>query len=116
MPTHEYGLTVDLHEAADILKIHPTTAKRKALAGDLPGSRIGKRWVFVRDDLLDIIRGAWAQRARLGQSKDSENPICRSTAEKTRRTGGSSWSTTDEQYNQVLGRPTVARRASFTTK
>lgn len=114
MPQHEYGVTVDADEAAAILKIHQQTVKEKARKGDLPGTRIGRRWVFVTADLLAIVRGDWGLRERIGQSASPENRVCRSTAAKIPRSGGSNSSVTDKQYKQALGLPIVGKPRSFT--
>lgn len=110
-----YGLTVGLAGAAEILKAHPSTVKRKARTGEIPGRRIGKPWVFVVEDLLSIIRGKWQDPRRIGQSTQSENPTCRSIEERTRLTGGLSWSAEDERYRQALALPTDVKRSNFTT-
>lgn len=76
--------TADLSEAAELLKVSSSTLLRRARAGIVPGTRMGRRWVFVRADLIDIIRQNYkrpcsiaAQGLRTGTS-DS-----RSTAEKS---------------------------------
>ena len=50
--------TLNLQQAADLLRIHPVTLQTKAKAGDIPGAKIGKCWVFVEIDLIDYIRSA----------------------------------------------------------
>lgn len=49
-------ITLTLAEAADLLKLSGDALLRKARAGTVPGARIGRRWVFIRDDLLALIR------------------------------------------------------------
>lgn len=34
--------TLDLHEAAALLKLHPDTLQRRAKAGEIPGAKPGK--------------------------------------------------------------------------
>jgi excisionase family DNA binding protein len=43
---------IDVHEAAELLEVHPKTVKRLAARGIIPGMRIGKLWRF-RASLLD---------------------------------------------------------------
>lgn len=38
-------------EAAEYLRIHPNTLKRKARDGLLPGAKIGREWRFRKTDL-----------------------------------------------------------------
>ena len=48
--------TLTLQQAADYLKIHPVTLQEKARSGEIPGAKIGKRWVFREIDLIEHIR------------------------------------------------------------
>ena len=106
--------TLTLQEAADFLKIHPVTLLDKANAGEVPGAKIGKRWVFVRIDLIDCIRSQYKRRALQGESM--EETLCHSSNAKTHQIGGSkSRHTTDEQYSKALGLLTSEKRRSTTT-
>lgn len=42
-------------EAATLLKVHKRTVYRLAEEGILPGSRIGHRWRFSKDNLLALV-------------------------------------------------------------
>lgn len=46
-------LTVE--EAAQLLRLHPTTIREQATSGVLPGFKFGKFWRFRRAALLDTI-------------------------------------------------------------
>lgn len=59
--------TFNLQEAARFLKIHPVTLQDKARAGDVPGAKIGKCWVFVEIDLIEYIRSQYPRRALQGE-------------------------------------------------
>ena len=48
--------TLDLHEAADFLKVSEATAQEMAATGELPGAKIGRAWVFLLDDLAEWLR------------------------------------------------------------
>ena len=72
--------TLNLQEAAALLKLHPTTLAAKARAGEIPGARLGKRWVFVEVDLLDYVRSQYAPRALQGDSM--EVSTCHSTTQR----------------------------------
>jgi len=48
--------TFDLNQAADFLKINSCTAQKMAAAGELPGAKIGRAWVFFEDDLASWLR------------------------------------------------------------
>ena len=42
--------TLDLKQAAEFLKMHPVTLQCKAKAGEIPGAKPGKSWVFIDED------------------------------------------------------------------
>jgi excisionase family DNA binding protein len=48
--------TLDLQEAAQFLRLHPDTLRRRALAGEIPGAKPGKLWVFLEEDLAAYLR------------------------------------------------------------
>jgi excisionase family DNA binding protein len=39
--------TLNLKQAAALLKIHPVTLQEKAKAGEIPGAKVGRAWVFI---------------------------------------------------------------------
>ena len=50
--------TLDVAGAADYLKMSVDGVKRKARAGKISGTKVGRKWVFLKDDLAaDIRRG-----------------------------------------------------------
>jgi excisionase family DNA binding protein len=48
--------TLDILECAEFLKVDRTTALELAGKGELPGAKIGRAWVFLRDDLVEYLR------------------------------------------------------------
>ncbi|MGH7747767.1 MAG: helix-turn-helix domain-containing protein, partial [Candidatus Dormibacteria bacterium] len=55
--------TVGLTDAAILLRISEDCLLRKARAGRVPGAKIGRQWVFIRTDLLELIRKQARERA-----------------------------------------------------
>lgn len=97
--------TLTLQEAAVYLKIHPVTLQDKARAGEIPGAKPGKRWVFIQIDLDEYIRSQYPRRALQGERE--RNITCHSSNARTPQIGGSnSRHATDEQYSKALGLPT----------
>ena len=77
--------TLGLNEAARLLHLSEDCLLRKARAGKVPGAKIGRRWVFVEADLVELIReqakarachSIAALRARIGGS-DSQSVVSR---------------------------------------
>jgi hypothetical protein len=92
--------TLALQEAADFLKIHPVTLRVKAAAGEIPGAKPGKCWVFLDDDLTSYIRSKYSVRASQGDTL--EKMICHSTNVRTLPIGGLSFPSWEERYNAAL--------------
>ena len=106
--------TLTLQEAADFLKIHPVTLLDKANAGIVPGAKIGKRWVFVKIDLIEHIRSQYRRRALQGEHE--RNITCHSSNARTPQIGGSnSRHAADRRYSEALGLPTSILPRSTTT-
>jgi hypothetical protein len=105
--------TLNLQQAADFLKIHPVTLGQKARAGEIPGAKIGKAWVFVEIDLTDYIRAQYQERALQGTLKET---LWHSTNAKTRPSYGLKSASVDEQYNAVLGPLTKLKPRNTTTR
>ena len=78
--------TLSLREAAAFLKIHPVTLAEKARAGEIPGAKVGRAWVFLKIDLEECIRSKYPRRALQGDSV--EVSVCHSSNAKAHRTGG----------------------------
>jgi excisionase family DNA binding protein len=107
-------ITLTLREAADFLKIHPVTLLSKAKAGEIPGAKIGKRWVFVEIDLIEHIRSQYRRRALQGEHERSIT--CHSSNARIHHIGGSnSRPATDDAYSKALGLPTRQKPKSCTT-
>ena len=95
--------TLNLKEAAAFLKIHHVTLCVKAGAGEIPGARIGKRWVFVKVDLLEHIRAQYRVQAMEGD-QPMEKSSCHFSNGKIHQIGGSkSRLPADDAYSKVLG-------------
>lgn len=48
--------TLDLDEAAALLKANAETVRQMAADGTLLGAQVGRAWVFLREDLLTYLR------------------------------------------------------------
>lgn len=47
--------TYDADGAAAYLKVHRNTVLKRARSGELRGGKIGRRWVFVKEDLEEYL-------------------------------------------------------------
>lgn len=60
--------TLGLSEAAALLHMSEDALMRKARRGEIPGAKFGRKWVFVRVDLIELIREQ--ARKRVGRPID----------------------------------------------
>lgn len=88
--TERLTLTIGLKEAAALLQMSEDALMRKTRAGVVPGAKIGRRWVYIRADLLELIR----QKAR--------ETACRSTNTRAVPTGTSALAA---RLDALLARP-----------
>lgn len=93
--------TLDLQEAADLLKAHKLTVAEKARAGIIPGRKVGRRWVFVQSTLLAYIDGSLSMQDAQGDKIGGAS--CRSKSVQARRTGGQISRSPDSEYEKALG-------------
>ena len=107
--------TLDLHQAAAFLKMHPEEVRRRARLGQLPGAKAGKRWVFIEDDLAAYLRSLYAphrQALRVTLRKEVED--CHST-NAVMSGGWMSPRRAAAELEKALGPATEKRRRSTTT-
>ncbi|MDI1351593.1 MAG: helix-turn-helix domain-containing protein [bacterium] len=52
--------TFDIHEAARFLGAHTETIRRLAFRGEIPGVKIGRKWIFIEQDLVMYIRNKYS--------------------------------------------------------
>ena len=95
--------TLDLLEAAKLLKLHPQTLLQRARASEIPAAKPGKCWVFIEEDLIDWIRSQYNRPQQdVGQGGKE---VC-SLKEKTVNTGGIALPLqTAQQYANLLKLP-----------
>ena len=65
--------TIDASECAELLRCSPDQIEEMARAGDLPGLKIGRAWLFVRHDLLAFLAERGRDEAQARRSKRQPN-------------------------------------------
>ncbi|WP_367184320.1 helix-turn-helix domain-containing protein [Acidiferrobacter sp.] len=97
---------MSLDEAATFLHMNPEALRQKVKVGQIPGAKIGKRWLFIKTDLEQYIRSRYAYKWQAVRATDQE-ASCHSTAEaKTASIGYVSRRPTDTEYANLLKRKT----------
>lgn len=107
--------TLDLKEAAQLLRMHPEEVRRRVKAGELPGAKAGRAWVFVDLDLVDYLRSlypaAW-QALQVTSRKESECHY----ANADQSIGSTFAPPVGSEYANLLGLETKPKRRSCTTR
>ncbi|ARK66775.1 DNA-binding protein [Burkholderia pseudomallei] len=108
--------TIDLPAAAAMLGAHPETVRLKAKAGELPGRKVGKRWMFSTVALQRYLAGEWVPRVVQGDQQE-EVKACRSTNVVTAQIGitASPHRAAVRSYRAALEPATRHTRKSSTT-
>ncbi|WP_098550106.1 helix-turn-helix domain-containing protein [Burkholderia sp. JKS000303] len=108
--------TIDLLQAAALLGAHPETVRIKAKAGELPGKKVGKRWMFSTIALERYLAGEWIPRVVQGERPGEVEP-CRSTNEPPVPTGNTSCTplAAEHRYKAALAPATKRSPKSSTT-
>lgn len=95
--------TLDLYEAADYLKMHWQTLRAKAKSGEVPGAKLGKRWVFLQDDLASYLRSHYSLTRPRSQVQQNVGDTLCCTNDQIQLSGGvDSPHQTEVEYNALL--------------
>lgn len=94
--------TLTLQQAAEFLHCNPETVRRLAQANKIPSAKLGRKWVFIEQDLAQYIRNQYSNAESVVQVVDNdEESLCQSTLETT--SGGLiSQHQTEVEYNALL--------------
>jgi len=92
--------TLDLQAAAAFLLVHWQTLRAKAQAGEVPAAKLGRRWVFLKADLVAYLRSQYSsgrpRSQHIGDSVCCINDPIRSSG------GVISLHQTESEYNALL--------------
>ena len=108
--------TLDLPEAALLLKVHPKTLQGMAHLGLVPSCKVGRAWVFIERLLIDWLEAQSLSRVSVVDLQEKSE--CRSTDARTHRGGGSSCRPSGVNrslYSAALGLPIDERHRRSTT-
>ena len=92
-------------EAAEMLQLSPTTLIRKAKKGEVPGRKTGKHWIFVKEHLIEWLKGDYANTVHVSQVIDrTEGNELSCHLRNEEKYGG--WTLppqTEKEYENLLG-------------
>lgn len=92
-----------LRQTAELLQVNPETVRRLAQAGKIPSAKIGRKWVFIQQDLAQYIRSQYSNAESVVQVVDNdEESLCQFTLETTSGVLNSLHQT-EKEYDDLLG-------------
>jgi len=97
--------TLGLGAAAAFLHCHPEELRRRARAGIVPGAKVGRAWVFLKDDLATYLRSLYPQSRQALQVTLRKEMECH-FANAAVSGGSTSLLPTESEYAELLGLPT----------
>lgn len=50
------GPTMGIEQCAELIKVHRVTLSKMAARGDIPATKVGRRWVFMTELVLDWLK------------------------------------------------------------
>jgi len=103
--------TLDIREAARFLKMHPETLRRRALAGEIPGAKPGKTWLFLEADLAEWVRSQYRSPRQASRGEGVTSCHLHDAGRKV--SGGYGLPPpTESEYSRVLKLPIEGKRKS----
>ena len=109
--------TLTLGEAASFLHIHKETLRQKVKAGVIPGVKIGRAYVFIESDLVDVIRSDYSPKWRAMQVTNEHEEVITwpcNAEQKRAHIGSISLSPVDKEYEGLLGHKIEKKHRSTT--
>ena len=97
--------TLDLKQAAAFLKMHPVTLQGKVKAGEIPGAKPGKNWVFIDEDLANYIRSQYTEHGKRIASQNGETQCSLNVT----KSGITNLQLVEKQYTDLLAPQTKPR-------
>jgi excisionase family DNA binding protein len=95
--------TLTLYQAANFLKLHWQTLRAKAKRGEVPAAKLGRRWVFLREDLVSYLRSHYSTGRPRSQVQQSVGDSLCCTNDPIRDSGGArSMHRMENEYNNLL--------------
>src|SRR5437868_2140319 len=97
--------TLDLKQAAQFLRLHTRELRVRAKRGQIPGAKVGRCWVFIKDDLVSYVRSLYAAPRQALQVTLRKEMECH-FANAAGSGGSTSALPTESEYVALLGLPT----------
>jgi len=114
---------IDTKEAAIFLHISEETLRRKAQSGEIPASKSGKGWIYVKEDLIKYIRSLYHGKSIIYAAQDNlkEGDKCQFTNDIAKRSqknmygGPTLRRKVEKEYDNLLGQKTEQKHNNYTT-
>lgn len=102
--------TLDLAEAARFLKMNRESLRQRAKTGEIPGAKPGKRWCFLKSDLIAYLRSRYSAKA---QAMLPRGPIGDLPSKMPDSSGPMPPGYVDSEYRRLLGLDEPAKKRAL---
>jgi excisionase family DNA binding protein len=68
--------TLNLKEAAALLKMTSSSLRKKAKKGVLPGAKLGRDWIFIKQDIVEHLRLSYHSDVRRPLLNHEREALC----------------------------------------
>lgn len=92
--------TLNIEQASLFLGAHKETVRRMAARGELPGAKVGRKWTFIEQDLVEYLRNKYSSSDASQGVHDRSNKQWHSQRKTV--TGGLISPTVESEYVKVL--------------
>lgn len=96
--------TLNLQSAAKFLFVHWQTLRAKASTGEVPAAKLGRRWVFLKSDLVAYLRSQYSSGRPRSQVQHIGDSLCCTNDPILASGGVISEHQTDSEYSALLKR------------
>ncbi len=96
---------LNLEETANLLHMSSEGLRRMAKIGAIPAFKAGKRWIFIKEDIVEFVRANYSPKSVKKTNPNSKGDVrCLYTKEKIQKYGGSiSRRQMEKEYENLLG-------------
>jgi hypothetical protein len=95
---------MNLAQSAEFLLLNPEELRQRAKRGAIPGAKVGRRWVFLEEDLVEHVRSLYPSGWQALQVTKRKETSCH-FADATAPGMSTSPPQTGSEYADLLGLP-----------
>ncbi|NDI85125.1 helix-turn-helix domain-containing protein [Undibacterium crateris] len=64
--------SLNIRQCADLLHVNESTVSEMAISGEIPGAKIGRAWVFLKEDVISYLRNEISKQTAVRKKEADE--------------------------------------------